>query len=144
MLKESTARELIQMLAEWKSSFPRQRPRQRRRSAAGGGGGVVVNVADLFQVESPATGPGIYNCRPLVIDSSEWNIAGGGDILIVKVPTETEEVLNIEESGGALNAELPVGSILLVFKVVDDEGNTRLVGRAVGQNFINQFFEVCT
>ena len=82
---------------------PQLRPRQRRRSAAGGGGG-GVNITKLFQIESPAIGPGIYNCLPVVIDSEEWNIEDKWDILDIVQEgdppadvTETELVLNLDE-----------------------------------------------
>lgn len=103
ILTRATWNEVQQMLNDWKRKFPLLRPRQRRRSAAGGGGG-DTNVAKLFQIESSAIGPGIYNCLPTIIDSEEWNIEGEWDIIDVKQEgdppedvTETELVLNLDE-----------------------------------------------
>lgn len=213
-----------------------------------GGGGSEVDIAKLYQIESAATGPGIYNCLPVLIDSDEWNIADKWDILDIKQEgeppvdvTETVEVLNLDEqvnstiwalfetfaagdwceylpnekyyrclvahcAGGCTpwspaawaigdrcryldhayilentvktsgdttpptsdadwvldddeptvgnhwttywelvtEPALSVGARLLAFKVTDDDGNTRLVGRAFGIDFIKQFFGECS
>ncbi len=218
------------------------------RIPKGKGGGGDIDVAKLYQIESPATGPGIYNCLPILIDSEEWNIEDKWDILGVKQEgdppvdvTETELVLNLDEqvnstiwalfvsfaagdwceylpngkyyrsikghcAGGCTpwapgdwtiearcrylghayilensaktsadttpptadadwvldddeptvgnhwttywelvtEPTLSVGARLLAFKVTDDEGNTRLVGRAFGIDFIKQFFKGCS
>ena len=212
-----------------------------------GGGSRDIGVAKLFQIESAATGPGIYNCVPILIDSEEWNIEDKWDILDIKQEgdppedvTETELVLNLDEqvnstvwalfenfaagdwceyipngkyykclvghcAGGCVpwspddwavddrcryldhayklensvktsadttpptgdadwvldddeptvgnnwttywelvtEPALSAGARLLAFKVTDDDGNTRLVGRAFGIDFIRQFFESC-
>lgn len=91
------------MLSAFDRGFPLLRPRQRRRGAAGAGGG-DTNVTKLFQVQSPATGHGIYDCLPAVIDSEQWDLPGQLDIIDVKQEgdpledvTETEQVLNLDE-----------------------------------------------
>lgn len=75
---------------------------QSRMPKTGGAG--EVDVAKLFQIESSAIGPGIYNCLPTVIDSEEWNVENEWDIIEVKQEgeppqdvTETELVLNLDE-----------------------------------------------
>lgn len=255
--RKTTSDRIMRMLDAFDRGFPTLRPRQRRRSAAGGGGG-QTNVAKLFQVESPATGPGIYNCLPAIIDSEEWDVEQQWDIIDVKQEgdppvdvTETEQVLNLDEmaevpdfwaldtnysrggwarhtvaatlgpgvvpdgfdyrciqdhcSGGCVHwaagtwtiedrcrwnghayklsgnnktsgdtdppnvdtdwqldddepgvgnawenywdqgpdAALSAGAMIIAFKVTDDKGVTRLVGRQFGQNFMEQFFNVC-
>jgi hypothetical protein len=219
-----------------------------------------VDVAKLFEVESAATGPGIYNCLPMIIDSDEWDVEQQWDIIDVvqegeppEDVTETKQVLNLDEmasvtdiwalnksysegdwtrhtgavftgpttgsavdgldyrciqdhcSGGCViwladdwtigdrcrhegnaykligddktpadtdppdvdtdwqldndepgvgnawedywdtgpSAALSQGAMIIAFEVTDDDGVTRLVGRQFGQNFLNQFIDVC-
>lgn len=245
IFRKVTADRIMRMLDSFDRGFPFLRPRQRRRSVAGGGGD--TNVAKLFQVQSSATGHGIYNCLPMVIDSEQWNVPGQLDIIDVVTEgdppvdvTETEEILNLDETinitdswalettyadgdgtrhkeidyqailghcaGGCVNwvaatwtigdrcrylghayilansdktsgdttppttdgdwsldddepgvgnawenywttgpeASLSAGAMVLAFKVTDDEGVTRLVGRTVGPDFIEQFFKGCS
>jgi hypothetical protein len=78
------------------------RPRVGGLAASGEGSS---DIAMLFEIQSAATGPGIYNCLPAWIDSSEWNVAGERDIINVKTEgqdppvevTETQQVLNLDE-----------------------------------------------
>jgi hypothetical protein len=51
-------------------------PASQKNSGGGGGSG----QAKLFEVQSSATGLGIYNCIGQVIDADEWNIANQIDI----------------------------------------------------------------
>lgn len=213
-----------------------------------GKGSGDTNVAKLFEIVSSATGPGIYNCLPIVIDSEEWDVEGEWDIFNVKQEgepledvTETEQVLNLDEltnildiwalftgysdgdwthhgptdtdyrcikdhcAGGCVtwqpqtwtiedrcrytgnayiletsdktsgdtdppdidadwvldndepaagnnwenywdqgpDPKLSAGDMILAFKVTDDAGITRLVGKVFGQNALEQFFEGC-
>lgn len=248
VLSGSLLRDVLQIRAEWRDGFPKFRHPQRRRNTGAGGGFGDIDIAKLFQVESAATGPGIYNCLPIIIDSDEWDIIDKWDILDIVQEgdppadvTETQQILNLDEqvsstvwalfetfvaadwteylpngkyyrckvghcAGGCdpwsadswsigdrcrydrhawklsgsnktvsdtdppnvdsdwnLDDDEPevgnnwtsywelvdehklsAGAMIIAFKVTDDEGVTRLVGRQFGQNFMDQFFDVCT
>ncbi len=218
------------------------------------GVGALTDIAKLYEVVDSAIGPAIYNCVPMEIDSSEWNVAGEWDIIDVKTETttsgdppvettvevtETEEILNLDEltnisdawaletiyadgdwtvyndvdyrciadhcAGGCIewaagtwvigarckydenayiltvsdktgsdtspptsdphwildndeptvgnawqsywdtgpDAKLEAGDMIIAFTSTDDEGNTRLIGRLFGQNYLKNFFEEC-
>lgn len=80
----------------------------------------------VYKITSNATGDGLYNCRKLIIDSTDWADATGAS-KFKQVDTANHVVFNIAEDGIAGHV-LAVGDYLFSFSVTDDELNNRIIG----------------
>lgn len=93
-----------------------------------------VNIK-IFEVQSAATGDGIYNCYEQKLDATEWTGTGGNDKFINAEETPTEvEVFNLEESD-VVTADpdytpaLALYDLIEAYQITDNEGNNRWVGK---------------
>lgn len=86
----------------------------------------------IYEVQSAATGDGLYICYRQKLDATNWADETGLDKLLNYEDTPTEvTVLNWMENDpveGTYAAALAKGDRLLVFDWGDDEGRTHVVG----------------
>ncbi len=96
-----------------------QRGRAVRHS--GGSGGRTV-----FRIDSNGTGRGVYKCKEVVFDSTDWDSTSTID----KFGTTGDwiYVFNIGENYSAVDNLLVAGDYLIAGQHTDDEGNVRWIG----------------
>jgi hypothetical protein len=93
------------------------------------GGGQGGGRAKLYEVQSSATGDGVYNCYEQLIDATDWTSTTEVDKVVDKNTTSVE-VWNAVENyiytpfAEALNAT----SRMIGWEMTDDAGNKRIVG----------------
>jgi hypothetical protein len=89
----------------------------------------VLGAARIFEVQSEATGDGVYNCHEQTLDATEWDDTAG-DSKVDDWDTTSVEVLNLAEFDPEATyvAQLAAGDLLLAFRYWDDEANFRWVG----------------
>lgn len=85
----------------------------------------------IAKVDSNATGGGYYNCTLQILDATDWDQTTidqlgntGSSIVVLNLP-------EIPETGATNIHNLIVGSLILCFKIKDDEGNVRYVGNEI-------------
>lgn len=90
--------------------------------------GVKLEIK-IFEVQSVATGDGVYNCYEQTLDATDWDDYDGDDKFDDK-DTTSVEVLNLFESDPAANYTPGIGkgARLSCWQWSDDEGNKRWVG----------------
>lgn len=90
------------------------------------GAGFVIK---LYEVQSAATGDGIYNCYEQTLDATEWDDTAG-DSKIDDKNEDNVEVLNLAEFDPEATyvAHLAIGDLIVAWKKIDDEANTRWIG----------------
>jgi len=88
----------------------------------------IIKTATLFRVNDVATGDGVYNCHPCLIDASDWADTDGADRFANY--GSTVEVLNLLE--GYVESDYTRGLArydkMYAWLALDDEGNMRWVG----------------
>lgn len=85
----------------------------------------------VFEVQSAATGDGVYNCYEQKLDATEWDDTAGDDKFDDKNSTSVE-VLNLLENDpveGTYVAALAAKDRMACWQWPDDEGTKRWVGR---------------
>ena len=97
----------------------------------------------IFEVQSAATGDGIYNCYEQILDATEWSDTAG-DAKFDDKNTDSIEVLNLDESypEATYYAALAAGDLLLAWQVRDDNGNLRWIGVPFIKRPVNETFGV--
>ncbi len=97
----------------------------------------------IFEVQSEATGDGIYNCYEQILDATEWSDTSG-DPKFDDENTDSVEVLNLDEAypESTYYAALAGGDLLLAWQVSDDEGNLRWIGVPFIKRPVNETFAV--
>ncbi len=90
-----------------------------------------VNIT-IFEVQSAATGDGIYNCYAQSLDKDEWEGVDGDD-KFADLNTASVEVFNLQENDpqGTFVPALSLYDRIAAWKWTDDEGNVRWVGVAL-------------
>jgi len=83
----------------------------------------------IFEVQSAATGDGVYNCYEQTLDATEWADTAGDAKFDDKNETSIE-VLNLREHDPAASyaAALALYDKISAWQMADDEGNNRWVG----------------
>jgi hypothetical protein len=89
----------------------------------------MVGACRVFEVQSNATGDGVYNCRAQNLYEDEWDDTAG-DLKFWDFNTTNVEVLNLAEYDpeSEYTRQLTTGDLLLGFRHWDDEGNIVWVG----------------
>lgn len=114
----------VQDVLRWSEREKNQRERYRRR-----GGVSVVPQVKIFEVQSAATGDGIYNCYEQKLDATDWDDTSGADKFYDKDAVSVEVFNLLENNPIATYApSLALGDRIKASSFVDDEGNSRLVG----------------
>ncbi len=98
----------------------------RHPPASGGGMGTVIKI---FEVQSAATGDGIYNCYEQTLDATEWEDTAGNPKFDDKDTTEVE-ILNLGEFDprSGYTPALAKYDFIAAWKKKDDEDESRWVG----------------
>ncbi len=93
----------------------------------------------LFEVQSEATGDGIYNCYEQIIDATDWTAQSSQDKLYT-LSSINVEVFNLLENfpESVYTAGLNEHDKLIAWQKTDDEGNTRWIGIPVGWGDVRQ------
>ncbi|KKN71365.1 hypothetical protein LCGC14_0420870, partial [marine sediment metagenome] len=96
------------------------------------GKGVTIRI---FEVQSAATGDGLYNCYRQKLDATNWADEGGLDKFL-DYDTTTIVVLNLLENNPEATyvAQLAANDRMACWQWPDDEGNLRWVGIPIEQN----------
>lgn len=83
----------------------------------------------LFEVQSEATGDGVYNCYQQTLDATEWADTAGDD-KFDDLNSTSIAVLNLLENNPASLYEngLTTGDRIAAWQFTDDENNVRWVG----------------
>ena len=126
VLSERDYEELQEMHWWWqrnKNNFP---PPQRRRNITVDNTSTILKI---FEVQSAATGDGVYNCYEQKLDATEWDDTTG-DPKFDDKNTTSVEVLNLAENHpeSGYIAHLSTGDLIVAWRKVDDESNSRWVG----------------
>jgi len=89
----------------------------------------IFGSARIFEVQSVATGDGVYNCYEQTFDATDWADTGGENKFLNLNETSVE-VFNLAEYDPEEEyvAHLAAGDLIVAFRVWDDEGNARWVG----------------
>jgi hypothetical protein len=84
----------------------------------------------IFEVQSAATGDGIYNCYKQVLDANEWSDTAGDPKFDDIADPESTEVLNLAEFDpeSTYVAQLAAGDLLIAWQDDDSQENTRWMG----------------
>jgi len=100
-------------------------PPRRRPIIYGASGGVNIKI---FEVQSTASGYGVYNCHEQTLDATEWEDTTGNRKFDDK-NNDNIEVLNLYEAnpGTSYTAALGKYDLLAAWQMTDDEGNTRYI-----------------
>lgn len=87
------------------------------------------SAGTIFEVQSAATGNGVYNCYEQTLDSTDWIDIEGADKFDDK-NTTTVEVFNLLENDPVSDYTPALGLYdrIMAWKKTDDEGNSRWVG----------------
>lgn len=126
VLSQRDADRLRDML-RWFEHTGRNIPLQRRRNISVSSG---TNIW-IFEVQSQATGDGVYNCYKQKLDATDWTDTSGVDKFDDKEETPVAvEVLNLLESDteSTYQPALAKYDLIVAWHIKDDEGNTRWVG----------------
>ena len=101
-------------------------PKYRRRNKNIVSGGVQIRI---FEVQSAATGDGVYNCYQQKLDNTEWNDTAGDD-KFDDLNTTSVEVLNLMENDPVASYTPALGKYdrIAAWTMSDDEGNARWGG----------------
>ncbi len=88
----------------------------------------------LFEVQSAATGDGVYNCYEQTLDATEWDDTAGDNKLDDK-NTDSVEVFNLAEFDPEATyvAHLAANDLIVAWQKVDDEGTARWIGLPLRQ-----------
>jgi len=88
----------------------------------------------VFEVQSEATGDGVYNCYEQTLDATDWNNTSGAPKIVEK-NTVSIQVLNLAEYDPELNyvRHLTAGDLIAAFQYLDDEGANRWCGMPLRQ-----------
>ena len=91
---------------------------------------IAGTAIKIFEVQSEATGDGVYNCYEQALLDAQWDSVSGETKLDDKDESPTSvEVLNLDENNPmAGQHNLSEGDILAAWKMTDDEGTSRWVG----------------
>jgi len=121
--------EKFQEIVRWYNRHKNLRHRLRKRSTGIGGGGTAATDIKIFEVQSAATGDGVYNCYEQTIDKTEWDDTSGDDKFDDKNTTEVE-ILNLYENDpeSSYKEGLAKYDRIIAWKKKDDEENDRWVG----------------
>lgn len=93
-------------------------------------GGVDIRI---FEVQSSATGDGVYNCYEETFDATDWTDTAGADRFDDKDATSVEVLNLLEHHTHATYARaLAVGNRIAAWKMTDDENTARYVGIPIG------------
>lgn len=89
----------------------------------------VVIPTKIFEVQSAATGDGVYTCYEQTLDATEWVDTAGDPKFDDKNATGIE-VLNLAEFDpeSTYVAHLAAGDLISAWRMIDDEANFRWVG----------------
>lgn len=114
-------------MLRWFERSGRQSPRFRRRKNPDDG--IIIRI---FEVQSAATGDGLYTCYRQKLDATNWADEGGLDKLLNYEDTPTEvTILNLDENDpveGTYTPALAKGDRIAAWRWPDDESNSRWVG----------------
>jgi len=101
------------------------------RKSISSGGGISLK---LFEVQSVATGDGVYDCYEQSLDATEWDDTAG-DSKVDDLNSTSIEVLNLAEYDPEATyvAHLAAGDLIVAWKKSDDENNTRWIGLPLRQ-----------
>ena len=97
----------------------------------------TASAGKVFEVQSAATGDGVYNCYQQTFDATEWDDTDGDDKFDDK-DTTAIEVFNLLESNpdGTYKQMLAIGDRIRAWQLVDDEGNRRWAGVPITGGFV--------
>lgn len=95
--------------------------------------GKGVNIK-LFEVQSAATGDGIYDCYEQTLDATEWDDTAG-DSKVDDKDAVSVEVLNLAEFDPEATyvAHLAANDLIVAWQKVDDENASRWIGLPLRQ-----------
>ena len=128
LLSDKDAARVARLLWEAQRNSAAEYP-VRRRAAAGGGGEAIK----LFEVQSVATGDGVYNCYQQTLDATEWADVAGDDRLTDKDAVSVEVLNLLEHHVHATYARaLATGCRIAAWRITDDEGTSRYIGIPIG------------
>lgn len=115
----------LQEMLRWYDQNKNIRHPMRRRNISGGSNLIIK----IFEVQSEATGDGVYNCYEQTLDATEWDDTAG-DPKFDDKNTTSVEVLNLAEFDPEAThvAQLAAGDLIVAWQKVDDEKNVRWVG----------------
>ena len=88
-------------------------------------------IGAIMEVQSAATGDGIYSCKKQVLDATEWADTAGDDKFDDDtIDTNSYEVLNLRENDpvSSYTAALGLYDRIVAWEEEDDEQNKRWVG----------------
>ncbi len=121
----------VEEVLRWAERNRNLRDRVRKRNRPGAGGGMVIK---LFEVQSAASGDGIYNCYEQTLDATEWDDTAG-DSKVDDKNTNSIEVLNLAEYDPEATyvAHLAADDLIVAFMKTDDEANARWIGLPLRQ-----------
>jgi len=93
----------------------------------------------VFEVQSAATGDGVYNCYEQTLDATEWDDKTGNDKFDDKDATEVE-VFNLLESDpeAIYKGMLAKGDRIRAWQMADDEGESRWAGVPTTGGFVRR------
>jgi hypothetical protein len=102
-----------------------------------GGAGGASGAASIYEVQSAATGDGVYNCYEQKVDGSDWDSTSEVDKLADKDAISVP-VFNLLESYPEATYANMLGLYdrLLGWESTDDEGAKRKVGLPVAGGFV--------
>ncbi len=88
----------------------------------------------LFEVQSAATGDGVYTCYEQTLDATEWDDTAGDSKVDDKDAVEVE-VLNLAEFDPEATyvAHLAANDLIVAWQKVDDESVSRWIGLPLRQ-----------
>jgi len=117
---------LLQEMFRWYQRNKNLRHPFRRRNISGGG--VCIKIK-IFEVQSEATGDGLYTCREEKLLSAKWANETGDDKFAEK-NTDEYTVLNLmeHEPESEYVPHLAAGDLIKAFQIRDDEGELQWVG----------------
>ncbi len=83
----------------------------------------------LYEVQSEATGDGVYNCYEQVFDSTDWDATDGTEKHTGK-NTDSIEILNLAECDPEATyvAQIAANDLIWAWSILDDEAVPRFVG----------------
>ena len=110
----------------------RQSPQIIQRGGAvrhsGGGGGRTV-----FKIYSNGTGRGVYKCKKVLFDATDWDSTSTIDKF--GVVGDWIYVFNMGENYSAVSNLLVADDFLIAFQHTDDESNVRWIGSSPKYSF---------
>ena len=91
----------------------------------------------IFEVQTAATGDGVYNCYEQTLDATEWGDTAGDDKFDYKNSTSIEVLNLLENDPEATYKEmLATGDRIRAQQWRDDEGTLRWVGVPISGGFV--------